>query len=189
MAADLARRAQAHARKSGGSLVVVTSPRTGRAAAGALLDSLTAPHLAYRWSPDARESNPYALVLEDADEIVVTGDSASMLADACSTDAAVFLYQLPVTRRSRILNGLNSARARAREAAGTADARRARMERWIAKGWWTPRRDMARIHEQLLVRGRVARLGEPATGQARVSELNTTLKRVRRLVQSGEEAG
>lgn len=181
-ALDLAQRADAHVRSSGGSLLVATSPRTGGGATEALLSSIESPHLAYRWSGSGRDDNPYALFLEDADEVVVTGDSASMLADACATGAAVFLYQMPETRRTRLLNRLF--------ASGADSARRAawhaRVERLVAKGWWTPRRDMGRIHEQLLARGRVARLGDRAPQRADVSELNTTLNRVRRLVHFGE---
>ena len=87
VALDLARRVDDRARQIGGTLLVVTSPRTGAAAAGTLMEALTAPHAVYRWSAATRAQNPYALFLEESDEVVVTGDSASMMADACSTEA------------------------------------------------------------------------------------------------------
>src|SRR5690606_39257561 len=87
-------RAEALARARGGSLLVATSPRTPPAAAAAVLAHSDVPGLGYRWRADDPE-NPYPLFLQCAAELVVTGDSASMLADACASGRPVHYLPLP----------------------------------------------------------------------------------------------
>lgn len=174
-AAELAGRVSDMARDLGGSLLVATSPRTPPAAAEALMRRLAAPHLGYVWSPGSREQNPYALFLNRAEHVVVTSDSASMLADACSTSACVHLYDLPESRRTRLLNGLS------RRPSTLATWR----ESLTARGLWVPRKDLTRIHDRLIATGRIARLGEPLRPVANVSDLDMTLQRIRALMGSG----
>jgi mitochondrial fission protein ELM1 len=171
-ARDLAARVSAMARSLGGSLLLATSPRTSSSAAGALMEHVTAPHVGYVWSTSGRDQNPYALFLDRAQHIVVTSDSASMLADACSTRARVHLYDLPESRRTRLLNRMSRQRSRLgpwREAL-------------TARGLWVPRKDLTRIHERLIARGRIARLGEDPQPVANVSDLDMTLQRIRTLM-------
>jgi mitochondrial fission protein ELM1 len=79
--------AMAHA--VGGSVLLLTSRRTGAAAQGALLRAIPEPRAAYLWGQGG--DNPYVGYLALADAIVVTGDSVSMCCEACATPAAVFI--------------------------------------------------------------------------------------------------
>jgi mitochondrial fission protein ELM1 len=95
-ATELGRRVRAMAESVGGSIFVTTSRRTPKQAARALEEELRGAAHFHRWSPErASEANPYLGYLALADAFVVTGESASMLADACSTGKPVFIYDLP----------------------------------------------------------------------------------------------
>jgi mitochondrial fission protein ELM1 len=94
LARDLATRVAALALAAGGSVMATTSRRTGRAAEEALsagLDSV--PHLLHRFGQAGE--NPYAGLLGAADAIVVTGDSVSMLSEACMSEAPVLIWSPP----------------------------------------------------------------------------------------------
>ncbi len=94
LARDLATRVAALALASGGSVMATTSRRTGREAEQALAEGLEAvPHLLHRWGEGGE--NPYRGFLALADAIVVTGDSVSMLSEACATAAPVFFWSPP----------------------------------------------------------------------------------------------
>ena len=90
-----------YAAHHGGTLHVVTSPRTGRKASDELLRRVPPPHRVhvYGRSPN----NPYRRVLALADEIIVTNDSVSMVADALATEKPVYVYALPRTRNPTFL--------------------------------------------------------------------------------------
>ena len=89
MAAELGGLSAAIARESGGSLMVTTSRRTGRAAA-ALIEACDAPRHVHRWE-DGGE-NPYVAYLGLADAVVVGGDSVSMCSEACVSPAPVYIF-------------------------------------------------------------------------------------------------
>ena len=74
----------------GGAVISSTSPRTGEDATAALAEGL-APcmHLLYRWGEPG--DNPYAAMLALADATVVTGDTATMISEACGAEAPVFI--------------------------------------------------------------------------------------------------
>lgn len=82
-----------HARQTGGTLLIALSPRTEPAVAEVLLRHVHPPHwvLAYREAPD----NPYWDLIRTANEIVVTSDSVSMVADAIAAGKTVYVYELP----------------------------------------------------------------------------------------------
>ncbi len=77
----------------GGSCLICSSPRTPPRAAEDLAAQLDCPSFAAGWSKQA--PNPYRAVLNLSDQLVVCGDSASMLGEACSTGKPVFIYDLP----------------------------------------------------------------------------------------------
>ncbi|HXK25573.1 MAG TPA: mitochondrial fission ELM1 family protein [Myxococcota bacterium] len=87
----LGRRASALARELGGSLLVTTSARTLPETVEALVAAIDVPHFLYRWAPDDPE-NPYFGILANADRIIATADSVSMMAEACATGRPVHLY-------------------------------------------------------------------------------------------------
>ncbi|MFC0386222.1 mitochondrial fission ELM1 family protein [Muricoccus vinaceus] len=77
-----------------GSVLATTSRRTGEAAAGAVAARLKGvPGMVHRWGEAG--PNPYAAFLAWADQVVVTGDSVSMLSEAMATAAPVFVAGAP----------------------------------------------------------------------------------------------
>jgi len=170
----LARQAETLARWRGGSLLVTTSARTPRFAAALLERELTVPARIY---PHGRERNPYLAFLAIADEFIVTGESASMLAEASATEKPIHVFDPtredgPWTRlRLRALGRL------AREALGPR-----RMKR-----------DPLGIPRALVDRGRACWLGNPPpNGAPRVlatSDLERAARAVRDLFPDGERSG
>ena len=78
---------------SGGSVIVTTSRRTGKTT-DTLFEKLKllncAPIYFHRWINSGE--NPYFGILAYSDELVVTGDSISMLSDACAAPGTVYIY-------------------------------------------------------------------------------------------------
>lgn len=89
----LGRAASAYAKQVGGSLLISTSARSPAPAIAALEAAIDVPAELYRWRRDATE-NPYLGYLGLADSIIVTCESMSMLAEACSTGKPVFMFDL-----------------------------------------------------------------------------------------------
>lgn len=85
--------ASRHARASGGSLLVTTSPRTGARTAQALQSALQAPNFFYEYRR-GDGTNPLPVWLQQANDLIVTGDSASMLAEAWRTGRPVQVLPL-----------------------------------------------------------------------------------------------
>lgn len=91
-----------------GSFLVSTSRRTGKGASAAIAEALgCVPHRLFRWG-DAGP-NPYAGFLAWAEAIVVTADSVSMLAEACATEAPVFVAGEASGRHARLIASLIAA--------------------------------------------------------------------------------
>jgi mitochondrial fission protein ELM1 len=83
------------AEAEGGSLLVTTSARTPEAAIRAFEAQLTAPHTLHRFvkfQPEA--DNPFFAYLGLADEVVVTSDSMSMLAEAIASGKPTHIFDL-----------------------------------------------------------------------------------------------
>lgn len=72
------------------SLLVTTSPRTNARALDYLRLSLSVEHELFLWQ--SRVPNPYHAYLALAQVIIVSGDSMSMCAEACSLGKPVFIY-------------------------------------------------------------------------------------------------
>ena len=89
MASELGRKAAKMAADSGGSLLVTTSRRTGEAEAN-LLAEIKDPSFVFRWGDEG--DNPYFGFLALADTVIVTGDSVSMVSEACATPAPVYIF-------------------------------------------------------------------------------------------------
>lgn len=94
MARELGERAARLARDCGGSLLVTTSRRTGTAQAEALFAAMPDVAHAFRWGQDTGD-NPYFGYLALADAIIVTGDSVSMVSEACASPAPVYVFAPP----------------------------------------------------------------------------------------------
>ncbi|MCP5081839.1 MAG: nucleoside-diphosphate sugar epimerase [Alphaproteobacteria bacterium] len=125
-----------------GTCIVCSSPRTPQGAADAIASSLSGPTFANSWSKDG--PNPYHALLASADRLVICGDSASMLGEACATEKPVYIYDLP----GRPFSG---ATARL----GTAVSR---------TGLIYPPRDMRALHRGLIAHGHALALGVPNAG-------------------------
>jgi mitochondrial fission protein ELM1 len=191
-AARLGAEASTTARARGGSLLVVTSSRTGDASADALEAAIDCPHYFHRFRPGAAE-NPYRAFLTLSDTFIVTGDSASMLAEACATGKPVSIYAIP--RRfenipgSRLLrDGVWNWRASRTTYRGTPKQQdwMARMyDRLVENGLVTPPRDLAAYHERLSAEG-LATIGLGSTAQPprprkRIDDLARAVERVRQV--------
>lgn len=175
----LAADADALARTLGGSVLATTSPRTPPAAADALEAGLTAPSFVHRWQAGA--DNPYPAFLALADRFLVTGDSASMLAEACAAAAArddqVHIFDLPERPdlRLRLAGAI-------RRLAGAHPWLRTAYDRLVALGLITSTRDMTAFHAALLARGLASpidgdQLDPPETAPP-VDELERTVARI-----------
>lgn len=151
---------------TGGAVVVTSSSRTPPPVIDAVAAALERPAYIYRWRPDDPD-NPYVALLALSDAFVVTGDSASLLSEACSTGRPVYIFDLP--RR-----GPHLARRGGRFAARLAEL-----------GVIMPQRDMSQLHAALIARGIAARLGDAAPAGGRPpEEFDSIVARVRTLVQT-----
>ena len=92
-ARELASGADALAGRLGGALLVTTSPRTNPAESRILAEALSSPAHYNAWSPGA--DNAHQAILALADRFIVTGESVSMLAEACLTGKPVAIHELP----------------------------------------------------------------------------------------------
>lgn len=171
----------------GGSVIATTSRRTAPTAALAFASALRDVDLAHRWLPGTRaDENPYRGLLALADELIVTADSESMLAEATASGRPVFVYPLP-QRRSFSALRLPREFIAARATPGGTGAG-ALFARLIELGWSRPTRDLALMHEHLIERGHAGRFRTPynrATSTP-ASELDAFVARVRGLFDSTE---
>ena len=120
MALELITAAERAADDVGGSLMVTTSRRTGRAV-DTIEMALTGAHVLHRWDSD--DDNPYVGFLALASAIIVTGESVSMCSEACATGRPVYLFAPPgliSTKHARLHSNL-IAGAHARMFNGTVD--------------------------------------------------------------------
>ncbi len=146
---------QAFAQKAGGSVLAVTSRRTGKKAIEALRQALGNSGSIHEWQPE-QSKNPYWGYLASADVLVVTGESESMLSEASATGKPLYIYPIPeqsptLTRRigewiltrahSRPLNNRGTARPQQRLEYFCA---------WlISEGIVLPPRDLSALHQSL----------------------------------------
>lgn len=89
----LAAQADRLVKSLGGSLLISSSARTPGPALDILAEGISSPLDLFRWSPAAAE-NPYFAYLALAEQIIVTGDSMSMLTEACFTGKPVHIFDL-----------------------------------------------------------------------------------------------
>ena len=181
----LGRDASALAHKLGGSLLVTTSARTRLATTEALFAAIDAPSHCYSWRPNATE-NPYFGFLALADRIIASGDSVSMVTEACATGRPVYLFDTG--------EGRNSMRGHDGQDVDSADPRsgfqRGHLKAWVYRqtlrhGPQRLTRDIRIIHRQLVQSGRAVWLGEgePAHAGLPLRDLERAAAAVRTLFQ------
>jgi mitochondrial fission protein ELM1 len=175
-------------RAAGGSLLVVSSPRTGASACAALRSAAEPAGRFYEWrrgDPD----NPYLGCLAVADALVVTGDSESMLAEAAATSTPLYIYPLP-ERRSGLLPRLrvwvsHQAQSSQRHAAGLPPGLLGSLcAAAIERGWVRSQRDLAVMHRGLIDAGYASAFGAALRTGRRppLRELDQVADRVRSLL-------
>ncbi len=89
----LAQRIDKMAQATGGSLLITTSARTPDSSIEILKTTIQSPAYLHLWPSQATE-NPYFAFLALASDIVVTGDSISMLTEACMTRKPLYIFDL-----------------------------------------------------------------------------------------------
>ncbi len=183
--------ASVEARAAGGSLLVTTSARTRPEAAAALFEASSGSCYRHRWQAGAAD-NPYLAYLALADGFIVTGDSASMLAEACATGKPVAMFEVP--RRPTLAGRLLAAIERLATGHGSRKNYRGmpKQQDWLARsfdrlaerGLFMPLRDLRECHRELLARGLVHRLGEVAPVDRRepIDDMQRVAARVRQLM-------
>jgi mitochondrial fission protein ELM1 len=180
----LGRAASRLAAGSGGSLMVTTSARTPAAAVRALRETIDVPSFFYEWQQDAAD-NPYLALLALADEFVVTGESMSMLTEACATCRPVHIFDMQDPPIGAM--GLSSV-GRLRE----------RLRRMVYGLGYRPlthrlgqrlapvrlRRDVGRLHDSLVCSGRAVWLGDqpPDARPPPLPRIEVATARVRQLL-------
>jgi mitochondrial fission protein ELM1 len=186
-AARLGHTASASVHRRGGALLVTTSARTPADACHALLAAIDCPAFIHRWRPHDPE-NPYAAFLGLADRFVVTADSASLLADACTMGQPVEVFDWPLRADARRgLKGLvrrwGDARDRQSAQPGGAPNAVGRLyDRLVYLGVIKPARDFAAYHRGLQTRGLVAG-PDPARAPPRqpLDDMRRAVERIRQL--------
>jgi uncharacterized protein len=99
VARDLARDLQTFAARTGGSLLISSSPRSPAGLKAILESALAAPHFLFEFQADG--DNPYFALLALSEAAIVTSDSASMIADVAALERPLLVYELPWLGRSK----------------------------------------------------------------------------------------
>ncbi len=178
----LAGKASQLADQQGAALLVVGSRRSTELD-NALVQALAPQDHCYRWK-SGDPDNPYALALEHADELIVTGESESMLADAASRGRGFLIWPVaerkagPWQRLAREV-ALRAVRPRfnRRGSIRPQQGQTYLCARALERGWILPPRDMPALHRELQQAGLAAPFGEPAPEGFRAApdELDLTL--------------
>jgi len=155
-------------------LLVVTSRRS-LAQISALKQSLSDDDLLYEFQP-GDDRNPYRLALEHSDELLVTGESESMLADAASRGRGFLVWPLarrrdgPWTRLSRaVANKAARPRFNRRGSIRPQQGLTYLCARWVERNWVLPPRDTEGLLKALYEQGLAAPFDRPAPAAFRPS--------------------
>jgi hypothetical protein len=186
----LAKDASRFAKSLGGSLLITTSARTPAAAIDIMEQNIEVPAYFFRWEQNAKD-NPYFAFLGLAEQIIVTGDSMSMLAEACATRKPVQIFDLgegenamrPATVEAAI--ALRRARESDRPLEGT-HIRAFLYRQMMRFGPERLSRDIRIIHAYLVDSGRAVWLGDDCAADRPLPAmdcLGRAVGRVRALVE------
>ena len=189
-AARIGARVAEMSQRAGGSLLVTTSRRLSARAADALRKAVPEAAVLHAWRANDTD-NPYLGLLAWADVLVITADSESMLAEACSLGKPVYIAGLPVRRsfpwislfrewvwrrgHAKPLGHRGTPRPQGPLARACA--------RLIERGIVRPTRDLDRLHATLIERGVARRLGDDAAfSPTRLTDREAAAAEVRKLV-------
>lgn len=154
LAKILLRTANDMAKRQGGSLLLTTSARSPANIEQIAREVINVPHYGFFWGASAAD-NPYPVFLNSANEFIVTGDSISMLADACFTGRPVHIFSL--SRHPIALPGFTSTKRLFRA------VRSRGVFRELFLAWIVPkrmRRDLHFLHQHLVASGCAVWLGQ-----------------------------
>jgi len=154
----------------GGSAVVVGSPRTPQKAIEHMAGRLTIPARTHAWGPQA--PNPYASVLQLVDALLVTSDSASLLAEACHSGKPVGMFHLHERPRSRLNRKIRAMTPLLARATG----------KLAARGLWVPARDMPELHRRAAASERLTGFADLLSESPRTGGLDESMATVRERV-------
>lgn len=159
---QLAHKINAHT-KGAGTCLICSSPRTPSSAADQLAAQVEGPTYAAGWSSEGL--NPYRAMLNLVDQLIVSGDSASMLGEACATGKPVFIFDLPNRTFATVTAQIGKALAKTKLI--------------------SPPRDMRALHAGLSEGGHAQILGSPSSGSNRPlpNQLQTARDRVIALIE------
>lgn len=115
----------------GGSLLVTTSPRTPDDVMSMLKLQPAIPGMLHIYNGRSVATNPYGAYLSLADELVVTGDSCSMVAECWRTGRPLWVAPLPQPLHRRCARRLRSAVPRSFIASGIVAAD-IDIDRWLS---------------------------------------------------------
>lgn len=178
-AARMAREVVAFARAAGGSVYIVTSPRTGAAACTAMRAEIGNADRLYEWKPGDPD-NPYLGCLALADVLIATGDSESMLAETAATGTPLYIYDLParpgnLRQQFRAWVGGQAAHT---TVVGTV------CQSLLTAGLVRAPRDLGAMHRALVDAGHAQMFGAPlrTTRQPPLRELDHVAERIRAMM-------
>ena len=155
-----------------------TSPRTPPEVSSVIANEVTPPHRAHLY---AQGSKLYRGLLAAADEIVVTSDSVSMVADGLATGKPVSIYALP---QQKTLKWKAGEWLRARAVNGDSGLF-APLRRAFDAGLIEAAANRRLLFERLAREGRISWYGEPPRQQQpgpAAQDLTLAVERVRALV-------
>ena len=175
--ARIAAAANTRALAHGGSLLVSTSPRTPADAVTLLHSARTAPGELFVFAPGSALDNPYAAYLHLADELIVTGDSASMIAECWRSARPLWVAPLRMAPTRRLMRRI----------------RRTVPARLIASGRIAGDVDIGRWIDALARAGQIGLLGQsdPSRPYRREDDddLHQVVLRIRALLALPAESG
>jgi len=163
-AATMARAVRSQVACLEGQVAVLTSRRTSADSAAAIRSAIGPAAIFEAWNARAGDANPYLGYLANADVLVVTGESESMLAEAIATGKPVYI--LPLAERASgsrrrvadwIVHQARTDRFNKRGSRRPQEGLQYLCARLMQKRVFVPRRDMPALHEALVNQG-VARI-------------------------------
>jgi hypothetical protein len=180
----LARSANALAASKNGALLVTTSARSPQGTLEVMKKEINVPALFFEYN-DRDNANPYLGFLALADSFIVTAESISMLTESCATGKPVYLYDASRPEHAGEPSEPNFITIEPRHPLRT-------LGTWLRNhlGPKRMRRDIARIHENLIQQKRILMLGDDGnetTLSMNDDDLKNTVRRVRGLFCKTEQ--
>ncbi len=175
----------------GGSLLISTSARTPEHIAKYLEKHISVPHYFHGW--DSADENPYYAFLGLAESVIVTGDSISMLSEACAMLKPVYIFDLgegPVSMRQQgnfNMEVLDYYLGKKFSRIELDHLRNVLYRMAMCKGLKRLTRDLRLVHSRLIAQQRAVWLGEhfPVSVELRpFQDVFSTVHRIKRLMNA-----